>query len=147
MPNFWDLGHHMWWLCQEGAEPGRAATEHLSLPRCLQRQHHSQGRQILLRPERHGALTQGDLPDLPFYTKQKCQLFPCANIPWCPPTGLPLHSSITPGGLLAGQRAACSAADKAFNVSFPFFLMETCCTCKRGENSNILRKLIEKSGE
>lgn len=114
MPNFWDLGHHVWWLHQEGAEPGRAATEHLSLPRCPQTQHHSQGRQILLRPECHGALTHGDLP---FCTKQKCQLLPCANIPQCLPTGLPLHSSVTPGSCLAGQRAAPSAADKAFTVS------------------------------
>lgn len=138
MPNFWDLGHHMWWLHQEGAEPGRAAAEHLSLARCPQRQDHSQGRQILLRLERPEAPTQADLS---FCTKQKFQLLPRANIPGCFPTGLPLQSSLTPGGLLAGQRAVHSAADKAFTVSHSFSSPWKPAVLVNGEkSSNILRK-------
>lgn len=59
----------------------------------------------------------GHCPRWSLCPKQKCQLLPCANILWCPPTRLPLHSSATPGNLLVGQRAAHSTAGKAFTVS------------------------------
>lgn len=100
---------------------------------------HSQRRQILLRPKCHVAPTQANFS---FCVKLKRQLLPLANTPWCPQKGLPLQSAyLTPGSLLAGQRAVLSAADKAFSVSHSRFSLWKPAELVNGEkSSDILRK-------
>lgn len=109
---------------------------------------HPQRRQIPLRPECHVAPT----PAIFFFCiKQKWQLLPLANIPWCPQKGLPLQSShLTQGSLLAGQRAVVSAAEEwqgFFCLTFPFLLVETCWTCKRGDEYQYTEKMSWKIWE
>lgn len=129
MPSFGDLGHHV--VALSGGSRARTCSNRACLLAKV-------AWFILLRPEHRGALTQGDLS---FCTKQTCQLLPRANVPWCPPAGLPLHSSVAPGGCLARQRAAHSAADKAFTVSHSLSSSwKPAVLVNREKSSNMLRK-------
>ena len=100
---------------------------------------HSQRREVVLRAKYHVAPTQANFS---FCIKQKRQLLPLANIAWCPQKGLPLLSThLTPGSLLAGQRAVLSAADKAFSASRSLSsLWKPAELVNREKRSNILRK-------
>lgn len=109
-----DLRRHVWQLPREGSRNMR----HRSISPCqgaCKGSRRSQRRQILLRPKSHVAPTQAHFP---FCQRQKRQLLPLANVPWCPQKGRPLQSAhLAPGRHLAGQRFVLSAAAGAFSAS------------------------------